>query len=382
MVVLPLVAAQLVCTLAAGRGAGTVGRITALSFAVFSGLLILGAVVTITTMPAILARLEFSPEALAAFRSVSPPDQLPPAAEAPGTIAWLTGLIPSNVLRAASQDDLLGVMIFAVAFGLAVGSMAPDRRAPVTDFFRIVADAMMIVVGWLGWLMPVAVFALAAATATRAGLGAIDVIVTFVILVCAVLLAWTFLHYGIATAIGGVSVRRFAKALLPVQVVAVSTRSSIASLPSLLDGAQNRLGLRPEVATVVLPLAVSTFKANRSITPMIQFLFLAHVYDIDLSMVQVLTFATASFVLSFSTLGIPSGGSLMRSAPLYLAAGIPIQGYLLSEAVEAIPDVFKTLVNVTGNMTAASIVNRLTAQTADVAERAAEPAAPSLTAGI
>jgi Na+/H+-dicarboxylate symporter len=195
-----------------------------------------------------------------------------------------------------------------------------------------------------------------------------------------VLLGWTLLQYPIAALVGGVPIKRYARALFPVQIIAVSTRSSIASLPSLLDAAQNRLGLRPDVSSVVMPLAVATFKVNRSISAPIQFLFLAHVYGIDLSMVQVLTFTTASFLLSFSTIGIPSGGSLMRSAPLYLAAGIPIQGYLLAEAVESIPDVFKTLLNVTGNMTAASIVNRLSARE-QVADRVAEPAAGSLIAG-
>ena len=111
-----------------------------------------------------------------------------------------------------------------------------------------------------------------------------------------------------------------------------------------------------------------------------QFLFLAHVYGIDLSLAQVLAFTTIAILLSFTTVGIPSGGSLMRSAPLYVAAGIPIQGYLLAEAVESIPDLFKTLLNVTGNMTAAAIVNRLTATPSAVAESA--PASSEIAAGV
>jgi Na+/H+-dicarboxylate symporter len=154
-------------------------------------------------------------------------------------------------------------------------------------------------------------------------------------------------------------VRRFAAALVPAQLVALSTRSSIASLPALLDGAEQRLRLRSDVSQFVMPLAVTAFKLNRPITASIQFLFLAHVYGIPLSTGQLVTFVAASILLSITTLGIPSGGSRMRSAPLYLAAGIPIEGYLFVEAVEVIPDYFKTLLNVTGNMTAASIVNRL-----------------------
>jgi proton glutamate symport protein len=203
-----------------------------------------------------------------------------------------------------------------------------------------------------------------------------------VVLLCSVLCAFTLLQYPIAAAVGGVSMRRFAAAALPVQVLALTTRSSIASLPLLLDRARTCLGLRPEVSTVVMPLAVSTFKVNKAISSPLHFLFLAHVYGIELSTVQVVTFTALSILLSFTTLGIPSGGSLMRSAPLFVAAGIPIQGYLLIEAADAIPDMFKTLTNVTGNMTAAAIVNRVTASPAPEPAGVAEPARGEIVAGV
>ena len=128
-------------------------------------------------------------------------------------------------------------------------------------------------------------------------------------------------------------------------------------------------------------MAVSTFKVNKAISSPLQFLFLAHVYGIELSVAQLVTFTVLAIVLSFTTLGIPSGGSLMRSAPLYVAAGIPIQGYLLTEAADSIPDILKTLVNVTGNMTAAAIVNRATASPAAQPAAVPEPAG-EIAAGV
>jgi Na+/H+-dicarboxylate symporter len=372
MTVVPLVVAQLVCSLVSTRSFGSVGRITSLSFIVFLLMLVLAGTVTVMTTPPVLARLQFSPDALAAFRAAVPVGDRPTAAPPPGFGAWLTGLVPANALRAAVQDDLLGMMIFAIAFGLAVARMPAERRTLVADLFRVLADAMMTIVGWIMWILPVGVFVLALSTAARTGLGAAEVVVTFVVLTCVVLLAWTLLMYPLAALVGGIPIRRFAKAVLPAQLVAVSTRSSIASLPALIDGAQNRLDIRPEVSSLVMPLAVSTFKLNRTISTAVQFLFLAHVSGVGLSVSQVVTFMLAALLLSFSSIGIPSGGLLMRSAPLYLAAGIPIEAYLLVEAVDAVPDIFKTLVNVTGDMTAASLVNRFNSRAENVTARVTE----------
>lgn len=382
MVVVPLVVAQLVYTLVTAGGSKALGRITSSSFLTFGGLLILSAVLTITIVPITLARIEFPAEALAVLRTASAPAASagPIAAAAP--VDFLSQLIPPNVFRAATQDNLLGLMVFAIAFGIAVSGMSPSRRELIGELFRTIAEAMMTIVGWIVWLMPVAVFSLALGASSNAGIGAVKVIATFVVLMCAVLCAFTLLQYPLAAMLGGVSIRRFAAALLPVQIVAVGTRSSIASLPMLLERGRDHLGLRPEVSSVVMPLAVSTFKINRAISSPFQFLFLAHVYGIDLSLVQIVTFTGLAIFLSFTTLGIPSGGLLMRSAPLYLAAGIPIEGYLLAEAAESIPDIFKTLLNVTGNMTAASIVNRMTGSPAAVPAGVPDPAAGEIVAGV
>ena len=87
---------------------------------------------------------------------------------------------------------------------------------------------------------------------------------------------------------------------------------------------------------------------------------MAYVYGIPLSPATLIAYVIGILLLSLASVGIPNGGAMMRAAPFYIAAGVPIEGYLLTEAVETIPDIFKTLVNVTGDMTAAAIVNRFT----------------------
>lgn len=381
MCVVPLIVAQLVASLVSLGGTGRLGRIGGMTLAVFVLMLALGAVATTLATPLVLARMTFANDALAALQGIAPATPKPVATPT-GFGGWLLGLIPPNVFRAAAQDDLLGVMLFVVAFALAVARMTPERRQPVEELARTIGDAMLTLVGWIMLAMPIAVFVLAMGMGSRAGLGAAQIVVAFVVLTCVTLFAFTLLFYPIGAIAGRISIGRFAAAILPSQFVAVSTRSSIASLPAMIESAQTRLRLHPEISSLVLPLAVATFKVNRTISAPLQFLFLAHVYAIDLSFGQIATFTAASFILSFSTIGIPSGGGAMRGMPLYLAAGIPVEGYLITEAVDAIPDIFKTLTNVTGNLTAAMIVERLSFRSEPRISAIAEPAIDGVAAGV
>jgi Na+/H+-dicarboxylate symporter len=182
-----------------------------------------------------------------------------------------------------------------------------------------------------------------------------------VILLSGLLLAFTFALYPVGSVGGGVPVRRFARALVKPQAVAFSTRSSLASLPALMEGATADLRLSPAVSGFVLPLSVSTFKAHRTISDPLELLFLAHLYGITLDASQIATFFVTILVLSFSAVGIPSGGYSFKTLPAFLAVGIPLEGVVILKAVDVIPDLFKTLLNVTADMTAATVVARFVA---------------------
>jgi Na+/H+-dicarboxylate symporter len=133
-----------------------------------------------------------------------------------------------------------------------------------------------------------------------------------------------------------------------------------------MEGADKRLGVPTEVGSFVLPLAVSAFKVNRTISSPLKLLFLAHVYGITLDPGTVALFIPTVMLLSFSSPGIPSGGFLV-TMPFYLAAGIPVEGIVLLKAVDAVPDIFKTLVNVTADMSVATIVARFVGMPAGAA---------------
>ena len=148
----------------------------------------------------------------------------------------------------------------------------------------------------------------------------------------------------------------FAKAALPPQLIAFSSSSSIASLPALVEAAA-KLELPPRVTGFVLPLAVSTFKFAGPVSWTTGALFIGHFYGVPLGMVELLTVAFAAVFLAFASPGVPRGAFLMLT-PLFLAIGLPAEGIGILIAADALPDLFATVLNVTGDLAAAVLVAR------------------------
>ncbi|HEX8293237.1 MAG TPA: dicarboxylate/amino acid:cation symporter, partial [Pyrinomonadaceae bacterium] len=330
----------------------------------------LAAAYTVSVTPPVLASLRPGPEVVAALRGGVPGAADTPASgeaqEPPSFGDWLTGLVPTNPLKAAADGAILPVVVFTIFFALAMTRARPEHYRLLISFFQAVNEVVLILVGWILRFAPFGIFALTFTFASRTGPTAVGAMGYFVVLVCSLLLLFTLALYAVVALFGRVPVRSFARAAAPAQLVAVSSRSSLASLPAMIEGAEQRLGLPPAVAGFVLPLSVSTFKANRTISSTSKFLFLTALYGIALSPTQVVAFVLMIVLLSFSTPGLPTSGT-MRTLPAYLAVGIPIEAVLILDAVDAIPDIFKTLLNVTGDMTAATIVSRLAGESVSVA---------------
>jgi len=357
MTVLPLVVGLTLVAIVGAPRDGSVGRLGTRSLALFVAMLVGAGILTFVLVGPALSLFPIGPEAAGAFRagtSAHPPAAVPEAA-APGS--WLLALIPSNPFAAAAAGDILPILVFTVAFALAASRLPAEPRALVAALSRAVVDAMMVMIGWVLAVLPLGVFSLCLDFASRAGLRVTGVIAWYVALLCAALLLFTVLLYPLTAALGRVSPSRFARAAAPAQAVAASTRSSLAALPALIEGGRRHLRLPDSATGFVLPLSVGVFKLNRTVSGPLKLLFLAHVYGIRLEVPQLAAFLAMQVALSFSTAGIPSMGTV-RSIPAYVALGIHVEGIVILDAMEAIPDVFKTLVNVTGDMSVATILSR------------------------
>ena len=352
MTVVPLVFALLVTGIAGVSDMRTVRVLGAQTLATFVGLLLLSTVVALLVVPALFAGLHVDAAGRAPVAAAGAA-----AGGVPGFAEWISAIVPVNPVQAAAAGDMLPFLVFAIAFGLALLTVAPDRRDAVVGVLRGVGDAMLAIVRFVIALSPVGVFALMLSIASRTGLAAAGALAYYVAAAAAAHVILILALYPLAPLVGRVPVVRFARAAFPAQAVAVATSSSLATLPALIDSADRRLDLPIEASGVVLPLAVSTFKLAAPVVWMVAAVFLARFYGVTLTAGQIAVIATTAGLTSFSTPGVPHGALLVMT-PLIVTMGIPAEGIGLLIAVDAVPDIGATTVNVTGDLLASAIVMR------------------------
>jgi Na+/H+-dicarboxylate symporter len=349
---------MLVTGIASAAETAATGRIAARALLTFLVLLTAAAILGAILTPAILAWWPVDPEAAAAFRAgvshgATAIPQLPPLRD------WIVDIIPSNPFKAASDGALLQLVIFALFFGFAASRIAPNLRAPLLGFFQAVMETMLVIIQWVLWVAPVGVFALALGVGARGGVNAAGALGYYLILMCALSLLITILVYPMVVLFGRVSLSRFAKAVAPAQAIAISTQSSLASLPAMLAGAQTRLGLPERVTAITLPLAVSLFRITSPLINISIVIFIAHVYGVHLDAARLAIGVVLAVVTNFGVVGLPSQLSLFNTTvPISLAMGVPLELLPLLLAVEVIPDIFRTLGNVTADVAVTAIVSR------------------------
>lgn len=357
MTVIPLVVASLIVGATNAPNLAVIGRVGTRSVLVFLAMLVVSVAGAILVGEPLLAHLAIDPVAAASLRS-STAAATPVVAHAPSWTQWVVDLVPVNPVKAAADGALLPLIIFTIAFAIALVSIPTARRAPVVTFFNGVFDTMLVLVRWVLALAPVGVFALAVRVAASMGLAAVGALGYYIALVSLLsVLLCVLVLYPAAAIFGRIPLRRFARAAAPAQAVAFSSRSSLAAIPAMIDGATNGLGLPAEVSSFFVPLAAAVFRAGAGVAGTIGTLFLARLYGVSLTSAQLVTVGVTVVLTSFSVPGIP-GGSIVVMLPALLAAGIPDAGLALLLGIDTIPDMFRTATNVTADLAAATIVAR------------------------
>ena len=201
------------------------------------------------------------------------------------------------------------------------------------------------------WLAPVGVFALALLVGAHAGIGAIGVLAHYVAIVIAVQLVLIAGLYTLVAVLRPVPFGDFVRAMLPVQVVAFSTQSSIATLPAMVEAARDGLHLPEPLTRLILPLAVSVFRATSAPANLAVVVYVAHLHGVELPWTTLAAGVAVAFAVSIAAVGLPGQVSFITSvAPIALAMGVPITTLPLLIAVELLPDLFRTIGNVTADV--------------------------------
>jgi proton glutamate symport protein len=356
MTIIPLVFSLLVTGIASIADAARTGRL-ALKAMVLFGVLIVGA--TLYSVGASYGLLSLWPidveGAQRLLQSQPAPDasigQAAPFGEFVKTIA------PSNPIRAAAEDAILGIVVFAVFFGFAVSRLTERLRQPLITFFEAVGEAMIIIVRWVLKAAPIGVFALAMGVGLTSGTSAAGVLVHYIAVISIACMGAGLIFYPLVMIFGKISLGRFARAAAPAQVVAFSTQSSLASLPVMVERAVDNLGVKRSTAGLVLPLAVAIFRITSPVANLGVAIYCAHLFGIQPSGGQIMAAMLTAALISIGTVGLPGQVSFFASiAPICIAMGVPLEMLPLLLAVEVIPDIFRTLGNVTADLAVTRMV--------------------------
>lgn len=352
MTVIPLVVSLLITAIAADRKTGAVAKLGGRAV----GLMLVMAAATATFAalvgPPLMSLLRIDPAAAESMRAGAQVSTvaLPPFKN------WLIDLIPTNPIKAAADGALLPLIVFTAAIALALGRAALPQRDAVLHVFEAIKEAMFVLIGWILAVGPIGVFALVLALTVRLGASAAGAVGYFVLVACTLITVSLAALYPFVAAMSHVTMRQFMRAAAPAQVVAFTTRSSLASLPALVAGAQ-RMGVSPAAAGLVLPLGVSIFKYASPIVRIVGTLLVAKLYGIELGAAQIASVAAAIGLLSFYSPGIPSGG-LFVMTPVYMALGLPVEGIGILIALDVIPDMFLSATNATADLAVATVLAR------------------------
>ncbi|MEL7188068.1 MAG: cation:dicarboxylase symporter family transporter [Pseudomonadota bacterium] len=353
MTIIPLVASLLVLGLTQMIEAASAGRAARRFILLVLGVAISGGLFTALALPPLLETFTI-PKDAAFFIA----DGAQEGQEVPGALEFLKSLVAPNIIAAAAETAMLPLTIFFALFAIALSRLPDQQSASLLGFFHALANAMLLIIGWVLWIAPLGVAALAFGVGLRSGGGAFAALAHYIVVVSAMGGFIFVLAYGLAWALGGVAPWRFAKAILPSQAVAISTQSSLASLPAMLDSAA-RLRLRPSTAEFVLPLAVAIFRATSVAMNLAVALYVAELAGITVSFPLMLVGIGVAVIISVGSVSLPGSISFVVSiGPIAIAMGVPVEPLALLVAVEMIPDIMRTLGNVTMNLAVTSAVDR------------------------
>lgn len=359
--VIPLIFALLVTGVAAIADAASTGRLAARALMVFGVLIVFATVYAILAGLGLLNLWPIDPEAGRSLLAALPADQVAVVSEAArtdGFSAFLGSLMPNNIVRAAAEDGVLAVVVFALAFGFAATRLQPETRRPLVALFGATAEAMIVMVHWVLMAAPFGVFALALGVGLHGGFSAAGALGHYVAIVCLSQIGLILLTLLIAVVWGRIGLGRFLAASGPALAVAVSTQSSIASLPVMIERARDALGVPQARAGLVLPLAVAVFRMTSPVANLAVCLYVAQLHGVELGLPVLIAGGLTAVAVSIASVGLPGQVSFFASVgPICLAMGVPVGVLPLLLAVEVIPDIFRTLGNVTADMAAVRIVD-------------------------
>ena len=276
-----------------------------------------------------------------------------------GPLQFVVDMVPSNIMAASSNNrNMLQVIFFAILFGISMIMLPKQNTTYVKGFFDGVNDIILQIVDIIMLMAPYGVFALLGGLVVDFG-GSADLFIALgmysITVIIGLLLMILVIYPIILKIFTKVKYVDFFKAISPAQMLAFSTSSSAATLPVTMERCEEHLGVSEEVSSFVLPLGATINMDGTSLYQAVAAVFIAEAFGYNLDLAAQLTIVLTATLASIGAAAVPGAGMVMLVIVLS-AIGIDPEGIALIFAVDRILDMMRTVVNVTGDATVATIV--------------------------
>lgn len=354
MVVIPLVAASIVTGAASIGDSKSAGKMGLATFAYYLSTTAVAVIIGLVLGELFKPGMGISKASIESMFSLKYADK----GTVPGFWATLKGIIPDNPIKSLVDGNILSILFFSLFFGFGVASLKTDNKKTVIGFFSGVSDALVYVITKVMYIAPIGVFALMADATGSFGGSVLKLILKLIAIYIVALLIQTYGVYGsLVKVFTKTSPSKFFKKITKAQLFALSTASSMATLPLNMEICEDEFGVSKETTSFVLPLGATINMDGNAIYYALAACFFAQLFGIDLGFHQYLAIIFTATIGSIGQAGVP-GPTLLVVAVL-ISANIPIEGLPLLFGVDRIFDMTRTAVNITGDASCALIVDRV-----------------------
>jgi len=263
----------------------------------------------------------------------------------------IVSIVPSNPLASFMSGEMLSIIVFAIIVGVSMISLPKQSSQPILDLLESVQKITMKVVSWAMRLAPFAAFGLMAAITSKVGLSALTGLGAYMTTVIIGLFAMMLIYMIIIKIFAKRPLSSTFAMMKDAQLLAFSTSSSAAVMPVSIKTAEEKLKVKPKVSQFVIPLGATINMDGTALYQIIAVFFLAQLFNIDLGFTTILLITLTALAASIGAPSAPGTGIIILSTIL-IAAGIPPVGVILLLGVDRLLDMTRTMVNVTGDLTA------------------------------
>jgi Na+/H+-dicarboxylate symporter len=269
----------------------------------------------------------------------------------------ISELLPGNPLASMVTGEMLSIVIFTIIIGIAITALSEKMLKPIMTLLSAIQEICMTVVNWAMRLVPLAVFGLMAQLSSSIGISSITGIGLYVVVVLLGLILLLIVYMLIVGVIGKINPFHFIQQIKDVQLLAFSTTSSAAVMPLSLKTAEDELKITPSVSNFIIPIGATVNMDGTAIYQCITTLFIAQAYGLEMGLLNIILIMVTVVAASIGTPSIPGGGVVILASVLQ-SAGIPTEGIIIIIGVERVLGMFRTAINVTGDLTACIVFNK------------------------